>query len=101
MRAATVLDSNGFLDVVAFFVIILSSFRNRTPISTLLRAIVRDATVYFIAIFTSHIVITFFFVFARVSIILYTGRTSVTLTSMLRGVEKYQADPFYVSEYAV
>jgi len=61
------------LDVVAFLVIIRSPVRNVGRLSSLVRTIIRDATVYFLVIFTSHTILTFFVLFARVSIDLYKG----------------------------
>src|SRR5260370_63885 len=56
------------VDAVAFGLIICLSRRGVGKISTLIRTIVEDATVYFLVIFTSHIILAFFILFARVSL---------------------------------
>ena len=62
-------------DLLTFLVIIYfavqSSVRN-IPIPSILKTIMRDATYYFLVIFTSHIVVIMFLTFAEVS-------TSLTL----------------------
>ena len=73
VRAVATLCPDGILDVVAFLSIVRSSSRDMTTISSLVRTLVRDATIYFIVIFTSHIILTFFVLFARVSVDFYSS----------------------------
>ena len=59
-------------DFLAFSVIVhlvVRSNVNKDPMSSLLKAIVRDATSYFLFIFTSHLVLMLFLLFASVSIL--------------------------------
>lgn len=79
---ATVPYPDGISDTLAFLAIVRSSSRSMTQISSLVRTIVGDATIYFIVIFTSHIIVTFFVIFARVSINFCMSRISVALTTM-------------------
>lgn len=53
-------------DIVAFVLIVRLSLHGVGKISTIIRTIVEDATIYFLVIFTSHIILTFFIIFARV-----------------------------------
>lgn len=60
-----------FTDLLAFLIVVWvgrkgrGSARYRIP--TILDKIVRDATVYFLVLFTSHLVVEFFIIFAPVS----------------------------------
>jgi len=57
------------VDLLAFLVIIYLVVRsnvNKVPISRLLRTIVKDATLYFLVIFTSHLTFVMFLAFASV-----------------------------------
>ena len=57
-------------DVLAFSVIVFLVVRSnvtKIPLPSLLKTIVRDATYYFLVIFTSHLVTAMFFWFASVS----------------------------------
>ena len=57
-------------DFLAFSVIIYLVVRSnvtKVPIPSILKTIARDATYYFLVIFTSHLVIVMFFLFASVS----------------------------------
>ena len=57
-------------DLLAFSVIVYLAVRsnvNKVPISRLFKTIVRDATSYFLIIFTSHLVLVMFIFFASVS----------------------------------
>ena len=59
-------------DVLAFSVIVYLVVRSnvyKAPIPSLLRIIARDATYYFLFIFTSHLVVVMFLVFANVRIL--------------------------------
>jgi hypothetical protein len=59
-------------DLLAFSVIVCLVVRsnvNKIPVPSLLRTIVRDATCYFLIIFTSHFVLVMFLVFGRVRIL--------------------------------
>jgi hypothetical protein len=58
-------------DILAFSVIVylvVQSNVNKVPISKLFKTVVRDATYYFLVIFTSHLVFVMFLVFASVRI---------------------------------
>jgi hypothetical protein len=58
-------------DLLAFSVIVYLVVRsnvNKIPIPSLFKIIVRDATRYFLVIFTSHLVLMMFLVFANVRI---------------------------------
>ena len=60
------------LDFLAFSVIVylvVQSNVNKVPIPGLLRIIARDATHYFLVIFTSHLVFIMFLAFASVRIL--------------------------------
>jgi hypothetical protein len=64
-------DSDYPTDLLAFLLIVHLAVRSevhRVPIPSLLRTIVRDATYYFLFIFTSHLVLMLFLLFASVSI---------------------------------
>jgi hypothetical protein len=66
-------------DFLAFSVIVylvLRSNVNRVPIPRLFKIIAQDATYYFLVIFTSHLVVVMFQVFASVRI---SSQSSVTL----------------------
>ena len=57
-------------DVLAFSVIVILVVRSnvaKVPLPSILKTIVRDATCYFLVIFTSHLVTAMFFWFASVS----------------------------------
>ena len=57
-------------DLLAFSVIVYLVVRSnvtKIPIPSLLKTIVRDATCYFLVIFTSHFVFVMFLLFANVS----------------------------------
>ena len=57
-------------DVLAFSVIVFLVVRSnviKVPLPSILKTIARDATYYFLVIFTSHLVTTMFFWFASVS----------------------------------
>ena len=59
-------------DLLTFSLIIylvVQSNINRVPIPRLFKTIVEDATYYFLAIFTSHIMSAMFLAFARVRIL--------------------------------
>ena len=59
------------IDSLAFSVIVYLVVRSnvdKVPIPRLLRTIARDATTYFLVIFTSHFVLVMFLVFANVRI---------------------------------
>lgn len=56
-------------DILAFSVIVYLVIRfnvNEVPVPSLLRIIARDATYYFLVVFTSHLVTTLFLLFASV-----------------------------------
>jgi hypothetical protein len=58
-------------DLLAFLVIVcivVRSNANKIPISSLFKMIVQDATCYFLVIFTSHVVLVMFLIFADVSV---------------------------------
>lgn len=63
--------ANATSDFLAFLVVVIFA-KSGTPkgnkMPYLLRAIVQDATVYFLVIFTSHFVLEMFLLFATVSI---------------------------------
>ena len=59
-------------DLLAFSVIVYLVVRsnvNKVPIPGILKTIVRDATQYFLVIFTSHLVLVMFLAFASVSVL--------------------------------
>ena len=61
-------------DVLAFSLIVYLVVRsniNKVPVPGLLRIIARDATYYFMVIFTSHLVLVLFLAFASVRISIY------------------------------
>jgi len=61
-------------DLLAFSVIVYLVVRsnvNKVPIPSLFRTIVRDATYYFLLIFSSHLMIVLFVLFATVRIVLF------------------------------
>jgi len=60
-------------DSCAFITIVVSAYRSLPPSSGkkfrftgVVRTVVRDATIYFAVIFTSHLILTMFIFFARV-----------------------------------
>jgi hypothetical protein len=58
-------------DLLAFLLIVhlvVRSNVNKVPIPSLLRTIARDATYYFLVIFTSHLLLVLFLLFASVRI---------------------------------
>ena len=62
--------SNHLTDLLAFSVIVSVVVRSTVrgvPIPSILRIITRDATYYFLVIFTSHLLLVIFLAFARVS----------------------------------
>ena len=64
-------DSDYPTDILAFSFIIYLVVRfniNEVPIPSLLRTIAQDATYYFLIVFTSHLVLMFFILFANVRI---------------------------------
>jgi hypothetical protein len=63
--------SNRPADLLAFSVIVylvIQSNANKIPIFGLFRTVVQDATFYFLVIFSSHVVLVMFIIFARVRI---------------------------------
>ena len=62
--------SDRLADVLAFSVIIYLVVRsnvNKIPIPSIFKTIARDATYYFLVIFTSHLVLVMFLAFTSVS----------------------------------
>ena len=62
--------SNHPADLLAFLVVVYLVVRSKiikAPIPSLLKTMVRDATHYFLVIFTSHFVLLMFLIFASVS----------------------------------
>jgi len=60
---------NRHADLLAFLVVVYLAVRsnaNKVPISRLFKTIVRDATYYFLVIFTSHLTFMMFLLFAKV-----------------------------------
>ena len=57
-----------FLAFLVFVYLVVRSNVYRVPIPRLLKTIVRDATYYFLFIFTSHLVVVLFLLFASVRI---------------------------------
>jgi hypothetical protein len=65
------INSNHPADFLAFSVVVylvVRSNMNKVPIPGLLKIIVRDATCYFLVIFTAHLVLVMFMVFGNVRI---------------------------------
>ena len=64
-------DSDHPTDVLAFSLIIYLVLRfniNEVPIPSLLRTIAKDTTYYFMVVFTSHLVLMLFLIFANVRV---------------------------------
>jgi hypothetical protein len=68
-------------DLLAFSLIVflvVQSNVNKIPISSLFKTIVLDATFYFLVIFTSHVVLVMFLIFAKVRISSYSSHGPLT-----------------------
>jgi len=88
-------------DFLAFSVIIYLVVRSnvtKVPIPGILKTIARDATYYFLVIFTSHLVIVMFFLFVKVSTSSQSSLFSPQLTYTFVGRD--QAAPLPVSDTA-
>jgi len=86
-------------DVLAFSVIVylvVRSNADKVPIPSLLRTIVKDATYYFLIIFTSHFVLVMFLAFASVSTSPQSSIFSLRFTYTFIGFD--EATPCFVSD---
>jgi len=86
-------------DVLAFSVIVFLVVRSnvaKVPLPGILKTIARDATYYFLVIFTSHLVTAMFFWFASVSTSSKSSLFSPWLAYTL--TEQNEATPFHVSD---